>query len=123
MRKIEGSVRSYTPINVHNVQFEIHGSDQVIDLFMEQPWVLKNGDQVAVVGEDDGRSGKFHGYAYCNRTRQICGQTDRGLADALRYLVLGVLFSWAIFPLFVHVPYGYRRLAFGRKVDQAAAML
>jgi len=123
MRKIEGRVQTYTPINVRSVQFEIQGSDLVIDLCMDQPWVLKNGDHVAVVGEDDGRSGKFYGYAYRNHTRQIRGQTDRGLTDALRYLFLGFLFSWAIFPLFVHLPYGWRRLNFGRKVDQAAAML
>ena len=83
MRKIEGNVRSYTPISVRNVQFEIHGSNLVIDLCMDQPWVLKNGDHIAVVGEDDGRSGTFHGYAYCNHTRKICGQTDRGLADGV----------------------------------------
>lgn len=123
MRKIEGTVRSYTPINVRNVQFEIDGSREIIDLHSEHPWVLKSGDHVAVVGEDDGRSGKFHGYAYRNDTRQTRGETDRGLLSAVRYIVLGLLFAWAIFPLFVHVPYGLRRLAFGRKVDQAAAML
>ena len=85
--------------------------------------MLKSGDHVAVVGEDDGRSGKFYGYAYRNDTRQTRGETDRGLLGAVRYIVLGLLFAWAIFPLFVHVPYGLRCLAFGRKVDKAAAML
>ena len=123
MRKIEGTVRSYRPISVRNVQFEIHGSSELIELHSEHPWVLKSGDHVAVVGENDGRSGKFHGYAYRNDTRQTRGETDRGVIDALRYIVLGLLFAWAIFPLFIHVPYGLRCLSFGRKVDQAAAML
>jgi hypothetical protein len=123
MRRIEGVVQAYTPINVRNVQFEIQGSKEVIDLRMDQPWVLKNGDHVVVVGENDGRSGKFNGYAYRNDTRQIQGQSDPGLLDACRYMVLGLLFAWAIFPLFIHVPYGFRLLAFGRKVDQAVAML
>ena len=123
MRKIEGTVRSYTPISVRNVQFEIDGSSELIDLHSEFPWLLKDGDYVAVVGEHDGRSGKFHGYAYRNHTRQTRGETDRGLPDALRYVLLGLLFCWAVFPLFVHLPHGWRLLAFGRKVDQAAAML
>ncbi|MGD8840146.1 MAG: hypothetical protein PVI70_11150 [Gammaproteobacteria bacterium] len=123
MRKIEGRVQTYKPINVRNVQFEIQGSKELIDLRIEQPWVLKNGDYVTVVGEDDGRSGKFNGYAYRNDTRQIHGKSDPALPDACRYLFLGFLFAWAIFPLFIHVPHGWRLLAFGRKVDQAAAML
>ena len=123
MRKIEGTVKTYTPINVRNVQFEIQGSDKVIDLNIEQPWLLRNGDHVVVAGEDDGRSGKFNGYAYRNDTRQARGKTDPNLPQALRFIVLGLLFGWAIFPLFIHVPAGWRLLAFGRKVDQAAAML
>ena len=123
MRKIEGTVRTYTPINVRNVQFEIQGSNKVIDLHIEQPWVLRDGDYVVVVGEDDGRSGKFNGYAYRNDTRQTRGKTDPDLLQACRYIILGLLFAWAIFPLFTHVPAGWRQIAFGRKVDQAAAML
>jgi len=123
MRKIEGRVQTYTPISVRNVQLEIQGNLTVIDLQMQQPWVLKDGDYIAVVGEDDGRSGKFNGYAYRNDTRQIWGKTDPGLEQALRYIVLGLLFAWAIFPLFIHVPAGFRQILFGRKVDQAAAML
>ena len=123
MRKIEGTVQSYKPVSVRNVQLEIEGSSQVIDLQMEQPWVLKDGDHIAVVGEDDGRSGTFHGYAYRNDTRQIWGKTDPNLEQALRYIVLGLLFAWAIFPLFIHVPAGLRMLGFGRKVEHAVAML
>ena len=123
MRKIEGRVLTYTPINVRNVRFELDGSSEVIELQSEHPWLLRSGDHVAVVGEDDGRSGVFHGYAYRNDTRQTRGQTDVGLVDGVRYISLGLLFAWAIFPLFIHVPWGLRRLAFGRKVEQAASML
>lgn len=123
MRMIEGKVQTYTPIDVRTVQLEIQGNSAVIDLRMQQPWILKDGDYVAVVGEDDGRSGKFNGYAYRNDTRQIWGKTDPELVQALRYIGFGLLFAWAIFPLFIHVPAGLRLLGFGRKVDQAAAML
>ena len=123
MRKIEGRVTTYTPINVRDVRFELDSGNEVIELHSEHPWLLRNGDHVAVVGENDGRSGVFHGYAYRNDTRQTRGQTDVGLADGVRYIFLGLLFAWAIFPLFIHVPYGLRRLAFGCKVEQAASML
>jgi hypothetical protein len=123
MRKIEGRVQTYKPINVRNVQFEIQGSKELIDLRIDQPWVLRDGDYVTVVGEDDGRSGKFNGYAYRNDTRQVRGKSDPRLTEGCRYIFLGLLFAWAIFPLFIHVPAGWRLLAFGRKVDQAAALL
>jgi len=123
LRKIEGQVRSYRPINVRNVQFEIQGSKELIDLHIEQPWVLKDGDHVVVAGEADGRSGHFNGYAYRNDTKQVVGTTDSCLMTGLRYILTGLLFAWAVFPLFTHIPAGLRMLAYSRKVDQAAAML
>jgi hypothetical protein len=123
LSKIEGTVQTYMAIDVRNVQFEIQGTNKVIELKVGQPWILKNGDYVIVAGEDNGRFGKFKGYAYRNDTRKISGKTDPGLLDGYRYILMGLLFFWAIFPVFTHIPAGLRRLAFGRKIDQAAAML
>ena len=123
LRKIEGTVQTYRAIDVRNVQFEIQGAKKVIVLNVDQPWILKNGDYVAVAGEDDGRSGKFNGYAYRNDTKHIHGKSDPCLVNGYRYILMGLIFSWAIFPVFTHIPAGLRRLKFGRKVDQAASML
>ena len=123
LRKIEGTVRTYRALDVRNVQFEIQDTGDVIDLSLNQPWVLRNGDHVVVTGEDDGRSGTFHGYAYRNDTREIFGKSDPGLYEGYRYILMGLLFFWAIFPLFTHIPAGLRRIEFGRKVDRAAEML
>jgi len=123
LRKIEGTVRNYRAIDVRSVQFEIQGANKVIVLNLGQPWILKNGDYVAVAGEDDGRSGKFNGYAYRNDTKHIIGQSDPGLLLGFRYILAGLFFCWAIFPVFTHIPEGLRRLKFGRKVGQAASML
>jgi hypothetical protein len=123
LRKIEGRVQTYRAINVRNVQFEIQGCKIVVDLNVDQPWILRNGDYVIVAGEDDGRSGKFNGYAYRNDSREVFGKTDPGLLDGYRYILMGLLFSWAIFPVFIHIPAGLRQLKFGRKIDQAASML
>ena len=123
LRKIEGTVETYKPINVRNVQVEIEGSSNVIDLNLDQPWVLKNGDHIIVAGEDDGRTGTFNGYAYWNDTKEVFGKSDPGLAHGWFYILMGIIFSWAIFPLFTHLPAGVKQLAFGRKVDQAASML
>ena len=57
LRKIEGTVQTYKPIGVRRVQFEIQGTDRLIELNVDQPWVLKGGDYVVVAGEDNGRSG------------------------------------------------------------------
>ena len=123
LSKIEGTVQTYRAIDVRNVLFEIQGTNKVIELKVGQPWILKNGDYVIVAGEDNGRFGKFKGYAYRNDTRKISGKTDPGLLDGYRYILMGLLFFWAIFPVFTHIPAGLRQLAFGRKIDQAAAML
>ena len=123
LRKIEGTVQTYRAIDVRNVQFEIKGANNVIVLNLEQPWVLKNGDYIVVAGEDDGRSGKFNGYAYRNDTRHIYGKSDPELLQGYRYILAGLIFCWALFPVFTHIPAGLRMLKFGRKVDQAASML
>lgn len=123
LRKIEGTVRTYRAIDVRNVQFEIQGANNVIQLNVGQPWILKNGDYVVVAGEDDGRLGKFNGYAYRNDTREIFGKSETGFLDGYRYILIGLIFSWAVFPVFIHIPAGLRRLKFGRKIDQAASML
>lgn len=123
LRKIEGTVQAYRAIDVRNVLFEIQGANNVIELNLAQPWILKNGDYVVVAGEDDGPSGKFSGYAYRNDTREIFGKSESGFLDGCRYILMGLLFCWAIFPVFIHIPAGLRRLKFGRKIDRAAAML
>ena len=123
LRKIEGTVQTYKAIDVRNVQIELQGATNVIVLNVDQPWILKNGDYVAVAGEDDGRSGKFNGYAYRNDTKHVYGKSDPDLLSGYRYILMGLLFSWAIFPVFTHIPAGLRYLKFGRKVDQAASML
>lgn len=123
LRKIEGTVQTYRAVNVRNVVLEIQGTNRVIDLHVAQPWILKNGDRVVVVGEDDGRSGKFNGYAYRNDTREVYGKRDPGLLDGVRYLLVGLFFAWAVFPLFTHLPAGLRQLQVGHKIDQAASML
>lgn len=92
LRKIEGIVQKYRAIDVRNVQLEIQGTNNVIDLNVRQPWILKNGDYVVVAGEDDGRSGKFYGYAYRNDTVEAFGKSDPGLLLGYRYIFDGSAF-------------------------------
>ena len=51
------------------------------------------------------------------------GVSEKPWDVAARYIGLGLLFSWAIFPLFTHVPEGIRQILFGRKVERAELML
>ena len=123
LRKIEGRVVSYKPHDIRHVEFMLEGSDKVIDMHLDSPWVLREGDEICVTGEDDGRSGRFNGYAYRNASRGHRGMSEKPWDVAARYIGLGLLFSWAIFPLFIHVPEGIRQILFGRKVMQADVML
>lgn len=123
LRKIEGKVASYKAYDVKHVEFRLQGSDKVIDMHLDSPWVLRDGDNVVVTGEDDGRSGRFNGYAYRNASRGVSGTSEKPWEAAARYIGMGLLFSWAIFPLFIHVPEGIRQIIFGRKIDRAEHML
>ena len=123
LRKIEGIVASYKAHDVRHVEFMLEGSNKIIDMHLDAPWVLRDGDIVCVTGEDDGRSGRFHGYAYRNASRGTYGMSAKPWDVAARYIGLGLLFSWAIFPLFIHVPAGIKQILFGRKVERAAHML
>lgn len=123
LRKIEGKVHSYKALTVRRVEFRVHGHRNLIELNLDRPWVMRDGDYVVVSGEGDGETGRFRGYAYCNLSREVFGKSDNGWAEAWRYILTGLLFSWAIFPLFTHLPEGVRWLVFGRKVERAAEML
>jgi hypothetical protein len=105
------------------VQFELSGCPKVIELTVSEPWVINKGDQVSVAGETDGETGKFIGYAYQNKSKGVFGKFDAGAGVGIIFVIGGLFFFWAIFPLFTHVPVGLRLIALGEKVKQAAAML
>lgn len=123
LQKLEGRVGTYRATGVHSVELRLQGADEVIDLEVEQPWVLRVGDQVAVAGELNRRSGRFEGYAYHNVTRSVFGKRDPELLHAYTCLIIGVLGCWAVIPVFTHLPAGISYLSRGKKVDRAATML
>lgn len=123
LRKIEGKVYDYKPVSVRHVQFQLQGFDDVIDLWIEQPWVLRFEDYVVVVGEHDYETGCFKAYAYRNDTREVFGKYDSRPLSAYGQVLAGLLFCWVIFPLFTHLPAGLRGIARGRKADAAASMI
>ncbi len=123
LQRLEGKVELYRSISKHSVQIELHGISKVIELTVSEPWVLKRNDQIVVVGETDPKSGKFVGYAYKNLSKGIFGKYDAQPGVGVAFVIAGLLFCWAIFPLFTHVPAGLKAIALGRKVNNAASML
>ena len=123
MLKLDGKVVSYKAVSARRVQFELAGVQKVIELTVSEPWVINKGDEIVIAGEDDEKTGKFIGYAYRNVTKGVLGKYDPGVVGGYVFVVAGLLFCWAIFPLFIHVPIGLRVIALGKKVRQAAELL
>ncbi len=114
LEKLQGSVVTFKPITKRSVQFELKGVDRIIELTVSDPWVINRNDFVVVSGEVDGVTGKFIGYAYRNKTKNIFGMYDAsgyfGYWFGVVFIIGALLFAWAIFPLFTHLPAGIRSL-------------
>lgn len=123
LKRLEGSISSYKAVTKSHVQFELQGVGKVIELIISDSWVINKGDHVVVAGEDDESTGKFIAYAYRNQTKGVFGKCGTDVAGSYVFVIGGLLFCWAIFPLFTHVPAGLRAIAFSKKVKQAARML
>nr|WP_184461531.1 hypothetical protein [Zhongshania antarctica] len=123
LQRLEGKVEQYRSITKRSVQIELQGIKKVIELTVSEPWVVKRNDLVTVVGETDPKSGKFIGYAYKNLSKGVFGKYDAKVGAGVIFIVAGLFFCWAIFPLFIHIPAGFKAIALGRKVNNAAAML
>ena len=123
LQKLEGKVEQYRSITKRSVQIELQGVQKVIELTVSEPWVIKRNDMVSVAGETDPKSGKFIGYAYKNSSKGVFGKYDAQVGTGVVFIIGGLLFCWAIFPLFTHIPSGIEAIALGRKVDHAASML
>lgn len=123
LKILEGKVTSYRAVSKWNVQIELLGIEKVIELTVSDPWVVNRGDYVAVAGEEDVKTGKFIGYAYRNKTKGVFGQYDAHVGAGYLFVIAGLLFFWAIFPLFTHIPVGLRAIALSKKVNKAASMV
>jgi len=123
LQRLEGKVSYYKRVTNRKVQFELVGISKIIELTVSESWVINRGDHVVVAGEEDTQTGKFVGYAYRNSTKSVFGQFDAGVALGYIFVIAGLIFFWAIFPLFTHVPAGVRAISLGRRVSQAASML
>ena len=107
-------------LKAHCVQIEIAGLRRVIELVVEEAVVINHGDDVAIAGEADTKSGKLRGYAYRNRTKGIFGQHKNTSALGFVFVFAGVAFCWAIFPLFFHLPLGLRLIRLGATIRRAS---
>ncbi|MBL4826913.1 MAG: hypothetical protein JKY66_04250 [Spongiibacteraceae bacterium] len=123
LKKLEGKVAYYNPITKRCVQIDISGINNVIELTVSDPWVIRRNDHVAVVGETDPKSGKFIGYAYKNISNGVFGKYKGKTRSGVVNIVFAILFFWAVFPLFINIPIGIKDIALGIKAHKAAAKL
>lgn len=123
LEKIEGTVRSYNAITKTNVQFEFREINRVIELTLSEPWVMRRGDHIVVVGELDETTGKFIAYAYRNHSKMIFGRQKGAVVVGYLFVIASLLFCWAIFPLFLHLRIGLALISSAKKLDEAAAMI
>lgn len=114
LERIEGLVKSYRALSTRSVQIELNEINGIIELTASEPWVINRGDHVSVSGEYDSFSGKFYAYAYKNHSKGVFGMLDAsgyfGYGFGLSFIAGSILFCWAIFPLFTHLPEGIRSI-------------
>lgn len=110
LERYEGNISNFKSINQRNVQFELAGVNTIFEMTVSDAWVINRGDRVSVAGELHPVTGKFIAYAYRNKSRNIFGMYDAsgypGYSMGVIFVVAALLFAWAIFPLFFHLPAG-----------------
>ena len=123
LEKLVGRVSCYKAVTKTKVQFEFESKNLVVELQVSDAWVINRQDEVIVVGERDPKSGKFIAYAYKNMSKGVFGKFNANVAVGWIFVIAGLFFFWAIFPLFTHVPVGLKQIALGKKVNDAFGML
>ncbi|MDF5570584.1 hypothetical protein P3709_24205, partial [Vibrio parahaemolyticus] len=109
--KLVGKVINFKAVTKTKVQFELSENNCVIELQVSDAWVINRNDEVTVVGERDSKTGKFIAYAYNNHTKGVFGKYDAQVVGGWLFVVIGLFFFWAIFPLFLHVPAGIKQIS------------
>lgn len=73
MVKISGSVESFQAITktMVTIHLKMGTKRQVVRLTVGEPWVVSNGDNIAVIGEYDKKSGVFSAYGYDNLSKRV----------------------------------------------------
>ena len=119
---LSGKVKSYQAVSKRTVQVELEGVNKLIEITTFDPWVIRRGDDLIVAGEVDGKSGKFIGYAYKNRTRGVSGCYEVSTLGALLFIFIGFALLWAVFPI-IHIYLGFKMLGKKRKCARARQMI
>ncbi len=123
LKTIRGTVVYYKSIGRQTAQLELNGVPAVIEISSEFPYVLNAGDIVRITGEEDEESGKFLGYAYVNETKKVRGSRATRYGFGIAFVIAAIVFCWAIFPLFAHLPAGMRALRESSKTDAARKLV
>jgi hypothetical protein len=118
MEKLSGKVKSYKAISQTQVQVEFNGLNKIIEISVDDPWVINKGDNIVVAGENDKNTGKFEALAYKNITKNVVGFYKVSVAGALLFIGIGFMLIWAIFPI-IHVIIGFKQLNENKKSKNA----
>lgn len=84
-----GEVSSFRPISKRTVQIHLKDDNTAIELTTYEPWVLVQGDKIAVSGEFDRKSGKFIAYAYNNVSKSVVGKYEVPVGGGIFALFIG----------------------------------
>jgi len=123
LEKIRGKIVNLRELSKKEAQLELQDVDLVIEMSTNGYWVLNKGDTVTVVGEMDDDSGKFVAYAYYNDSKGIFGNQQDQTITGYVLVVATILFFWAIFPFFIHLPTGVKAIKEGRKIRRSMCLI
>lgn len=122
MELIIGKVEDVRYASRGCAQVKISGDNRLVEVYSYEAIVVKRGDDIAVAGFQD-YTGKFKSLAYRNIKQSVLGHVRYDEAGGKMFMILGVLFFWAIFPLFFHYRVGRNQVKYAQQVKRAIKLV
>lgn len=76
----EGRVDYVRACTRHKAVVGLAGGAGAVELVVSTPWIIKTGDSVCFIGEQDSGSGKLLARGYVNKTRRVWGTPSNSAA-------------------------------------------
>lgn len=116
LTRVRGKVKAFRPVTKNRVQLELEDQKGVFELFIDQSWVINNGNDISMAGYRD-ETGKFVALAYQNHSKEITGWNNGGIENDIAikvckshvlggifFLVVGFLISLTVIGALVGIP-------------------
>lgn len=111
----EGRVIRFRPISRTSVQLNLSNCKRLIELTIDEAWVINNGDKLFVAGEINNKTGKLMAYTYKNHSTGVTGQKHGFFIYGCHLIIVGFFLFWTIIPALILIHEGAKYIT--RSID------